>query len=137
VKNLEAKEFSLTLYGSSIRLPKRLHPMFHEFLHPEMQALYEIEHLIEGDGIIGIKINTKNPAEIGKKVRTSGIKVSHHRDDNLYLYLPNNRGLWYARPDMFRLKKVSAKVKCKMEGDWLEFYYEEARFPIIDSAFKA
>lgn len=110
--------------------------MFHEYLHPEMQALYRIEHLIEGDEVIGIQINTKNPAEIGKKVRTCGIKVSYHRDDNLYLYLPNTRGLWYARPDMFRLKKVSAKVKCKMEGDWLKLHYTKAKFPVVESAFR-
>jgi len=46
--------------------------MFNEYLHPEMQALYRIEHLIGGEEAIGIMINTKNPAEIVRKLEHVG-----------------------------------------------------------------
>lgn len=121
---MKAKKDTVSLYGSSIRLPKWLHPMFSEFLHPEMQALYKTDFLIEGDLGVGIKLNIKEPSEIGKKVKGSGIKVSHHRDDNFYLYLPN-KGT-YSRPYLFRLKKVSAKVRCKLEGKWLKLYWDKS-----------
>lgn len=96
-----------------------------------MQALYKIEKIVEGDEVIGIEFNVKEPVEIGRKLKEMAsyqVKVSHLRK-NLYLYMPTGQSSY------FRVKKGDVKVKCELEDDWFKLYYAK-RLPTLESAFK-
>jgi len=120
-KNLTTKEFTLTLHFVSCRLPSWLTEIFDEVLHPEMQALYKMKEIVEGDYIVGIMFNTREPVEIGRKIKRMSpneVKVSH-LSKNFYLYMPKKEARIFRIPRM----KGDAKIKCKLEGDWLKLYY--------------
>jgi hypothetical protein len=118
-KDDEVEEFTITLCGSSSRLPKSLLPMFSEFLHPEMQALYKPENFGEDNTMVGIQFSLKSPTQIAQRVGNSGVRVARRKDGNLYLYLPNT--LMFHQP--YPHRSVFAKVKCRIEDNLVKLYW--------------
>jgi len=116
----------------SSRLPKALYDVFSETVHPDMQALYKLECLVEDDHWVGMRFNVKKPVLIGGKIKQmdpNQAKVSH-LSKNIYLYFPKREAA------NFRVKRGDAKIRCKLDGDWLVLYYPKASWSqTLESGF--
>ncbi len=132
---MSAKRFTLTLHYVSCRLPKWLSSRVTEDLHPRLQALFEIKRYDEGDRVVGVQFDPKEPLDIAEKLprsKSNQVKISNLGDSGYYMYIPTESCKYFRRK-----KNEDTKIECLYKDGLVMLYYRpELRMRKLEAVWR-